>query len=495
MSPEANKSSQESLTHAQSVQSWAGKLRDSSFTPTLEEFDALGLAARHIQIGGDSDKTTYTDIDGVLIKSPVAEVVLKAADEAYWEDTHEEQAISVAVTAAAGPVGLKKDNPRAFAALETYCIRAGRPVDASALGSFAETKQKRLTLQADLRDRAASIEAGADLDRDRLVRSLSHLVTRVVAGDPAKPSRNLRAEVDTINHDTGKTKAVVLSDQELERIKSVTPEIEAGIKLLEKTPAEIADENWLAKYGAEVIRLRRNTYILNGRTTPNKGWKKGDDIEKEQAKRAAWFDSYRVTLEQKLGLKPLPDNQVMPPTTILTTAPATAYYGAPKIPPTKGGILGFVPALVTEKGKNTWAVVDVVGTGLIGPVLGGIGYATRIQAHADKARADAQDAKIEALGITLKATKDAQKQRAENIASEMEDAQKLEKIVREIAQRRAGQDVKRALSVKALSHILNGRDPARELSNELRSYRLNMSDLLPGLDVDGDKHKKDKFKR
>lgn len=495
-SPEANKTSQEPLTHAQSVQTWAGKLRDPSFTPTLDEFDALGMSARHIHLDVDGDRTTYTDIDGGQIKSPAAEAVLKAADESYWQETPDEIDISKAVVDSASPTELKRDNPKAYTAFETYCVRTGQPANLVSFRAFAETKQSRLNLQNDLSDRVESREAGAtDPNHDRYIRSLAHLVTRVTAEDPTKPNQNLQAEMDTVNQKTKLTNSVTLTEAELARIEHLAPELEAGIKIKEKTEQEVADEDWLAKNRDEIIHMRRDSYILNGKTTPTKGWKPEDKVKND--KRGARFD--RLTDEEKLGLKPLPNGEVMPPITIMLPEPEIKIYGATPTPPIKGGLAGFIPALTRHKGESTKEVLDVFGTALAGPgvrgVIAAVKYATGQQKREEEAEADARIAHLDALGKEAKAYHDAHEQRIKGIVSEMERAQELEKTVREIAQRRAAQDIKRTLSVRALNHVLGGRDPARELSSELRSYRLTVSDLLPGLDIDGDKRKKDKFKR
>ena len=85
------------------------------------------------------------------------------------------------------------------------------------------------------------------------------------------------------------------------------------------------------------------------------------EVITNQAKRAAWFDE--LTLEQKLGLEPLPDNKVMPPITILSREPDKAYYGAPVTPPVRGGVAGFVPALLADRGEAPRAMAfGVIGT-------------------------------------------------------------------------------------------------------------------------------------
>ncbi len=508
MSPETRKTSQEAAeqtprSHVQALQAWAGRLSNPDFTPTPDDFDALTRSASYIYASEEDDGKGKTrliylsDIDEKPIPNRVAEKVLDAVKPEHWEVTPDERDISTAIIAAKGPVALKGRNSKAYEAFETYCIKTGKPINADTLSSFAEAKQRRLTLHLEIQDRAASEQAGGDLDKDRLIRSLSHLVTRVVSSNPATPDGNLQAQMETVNAKTKAVETVTLTNEELERIKSLSPEIEAGIRLKEsplKTIEERTDEEWLAENRDEIVKIRRNSYIANGRSIPAKGWKP-DDLN-SQAKRGERFD--KLTEEEKLGLVPLPDSEVMPPITIMLPKPKTEHYGATSTPPIKGGVAGFIPALTRHKGKNTWEVADVFGTALAGPLVrGGIAaakYATGAQRHEENAEADARVAHLDALGKEANAYGESQKQRVNGIQSEMERAQELEKIVREIAQRRNLRGAKQSLSVKALSHILAGRDPARKLDQELRAYRLTVADLLPGFDF-GDDKRKDKTKR
>jgi hypothetical protein len=483
------------------VQGWAKKFGNPDFTLTPEEYEALALSARYIgvkEVEADdgTTKTAYTDTEGKSIPESSAKVVLAAAEPTHHEESASDEKLTDALLGAGGINDLKASSPDAYSYFEGWCVRSGRAPNSESLQELTEVRQKRRVLTTYLREKADAESAGVeDLAHDRLVRSLGHLVTRVVPEDSAEPDQNLQAEMDTVNHDTGAIDTIALSDRELERIEDLAPEIKAGIKLKEKTPEEIADERWLMENQAEIIQRRRVTYALNGRVMPTKGWKEVDlDTHNPRVK---WFD--KLTLEQKLGLEPLPDRQTMPPITILTPAPKKADYSAPETPPTRGGLVGFVPALVRNRGKNTREVLDVVGTGIAGPVIRGgvaaVRYATGVQHRAEKAENDAREADIDAL---VKASRDASadvRQRVELIRAEMERTQYLEKTVRDIANRRAGREVKQKLAVNALDHVLNGRDPARELATDLKTYRLSIADLLPGFDLDRRKrYKKDKSK-
>lgn len=487
--------SPEISSHAQAVQSWAAKLAAPDFIPTVEQFDALSLAAKHIQIdastgSGGKSHVTYSDVDGTILKQTVAERVIAAADEKHWHVTADEESSVASILGAGDAHSLSVTDPTAFAMLEKYCVRTGRSVSSSSLRAFAMRERDRLGLSKALEARAAEKEAGVEYgERDRLIRGVAHLITRIEVADPSMPNQNLTAIIDSTDKSGIRKREIKLSAKDLEHIKDLAPEIQAGTEIRAESEQEALDNRWLADNRDEIIRRNRVSYILNGKPRPTKGWKPEDEIK--HAERERIFDT-TFSPEQQLGIEPLPNGESMPVPTIEIEPLEDRDYRGPIVRPRKEGLFGVAyevgAALGGDKAKVTRDLIGLGVTGLGGPLvhapIAAIRYVTGLQKKEEAAAADARRAVLDEKVRRRDASQAAAKERAKTAYDDTAKGYELQKHLAEVIARQTATQAKRELGVKALGIIMDGRDPARELASALQAQRLKITDVLPGFDVD-----------